>query len=591
MESHDPFHQQRRRPQHEQLAGDANELQPLQEERAAAAGRMQHPGSAGGGISSITQRLLGGLGGTTTTTTNNNNDNLLQANLYAMAQLEPTPIASHHVHSMTNVVSRFGVQDDQNLLSMDQNMQFSDSLRQLLPTSSMSFQPQAQPTMFRSGDDAVGGTLSGSVQGHVEALGQFGARVDTATVLQLPPQNIMQHPSAITIHQPFLSLDETIGVGATAGVTTNSSNANTSGQQHQQHRHHNLFVEEGRGAGTLTKIDHPMLLESILSSNPRSNRISSSATTGIGQGRRSSSSDRGGEMKQVSPPLKRKLYVDPSATTSESKRSSTSPTTTHNLEGQRRTASSASTRRSSRARRKLNDIEHDATSAGVAAATAVAASVAAASSAPTPTRAARARPKGISTTSSPQRFRSYQNEQWNMKFQELCEYRRQHGNCNVPSSYDRGLSKWVKRQRYQYKLKHKKPVETPATSGGDEDASTTTTTTSTLTDERQEALERIGFVWHSHESAWEERYEELCTFHNANGHCNVPTLYPENTALPLWLQSQRRQYRLFMKGERSFMTEERIAKLSSIGFIFTPRGAGGATTTRQSSVSSSSSTT
>ena len=575
-------------------------MQPVQEGQAA--GRMQHPGSTGGGISSITQRLLGGLGGTNN---NSSSDNLLQANLYAMAQLEPTPIASHHTHSMTNVVPRFRVQDDQNLLSMDQNLQFSDSLRPLLPTSSMSFQPQAQPTnMFHSGDDAVGGALSGSsVQGHVGAPGQFGARIDTGTASQLPPQNILQHPSAITMHQPFLSLDETIGIGdgAAAGFATNSSNANnTSGGQQlqQQHRHHNLFLEEGIGAGALTKIDHPMLLESILSSNPRSDRIGSSATTGIGRGRRSSSSsDRGDEMKQVSPPLKRKLYVNPSTATSESKRSSASSTTTHESDGQQRPVdTSTSNRRTSRGRRRLNDTQDDAPSAGVAAAAAAAAASVAASAAATHTRAARARPKGISTTSSPQRFRSYQNEQWNMKFQELCEYRRQHGNCNVPSSYDRGLSKWVKRQRYQYKLKYKKTVQTPATSGGDEDASSTTstntaTTTSTLTDERQEALERIGFVWHSHESAWEERYEELCNFYNANGHCNVPTLYPENTALPLWLQSQRRQYRLYMKGERSFMTEERIAKLSSIGFIFTPRGAGGTTTTRQSSVSSSSSTT
>jgi hypothetical protein len=54
-----------------------------------------------------------------------------------------------------------------------------------------------------------------------------------------------------------------------------------------------------------------------------------------------------------------------------------------------------------------------------------------------------------------QRFRPYQTELWKAKFAELMEFKQQKGHCCVPNAFETNpaLACWVKRQRHQYKLK------------------------------------------------------------------------------------------------------------------------------------------
>ena len=204
-------------------------------------------------------------------------------------------------------------------------------------------------------------------------------------------------------------------------------------------------------------------------------------------------------------------------------------------------------------------------------------------------------PSSSSASSSPSsasasscKLRSFQSKLWKEKFEELLEYREKYGTCHVPHDWkgNPALAKWVKRQRYQYKLKR--------------DGKHTT-----LTDDREDALNDVGFVWQSHRSAWEERYDELCAFRMVHGHCSVPatantgstptetmssgeTLQSNTSAagaspqLSVWVQCQRRQYRLYLRGERSFMTEERIQKLNNIGFVWKPRGSSTPSSSTQS---------
>ena len=166
----------------------------------------------------------------------------------------------------------------------------------------------------------------------------------------------------------------------------------------------------------------------------------------------------------------------------------------------------------------------------------------------------------------------------------------------------------MKRQRHQYRAKKERKH-------------------STLTQERQKLLEQLGFVWDSHASGWEERLKELEDFKEKHGHCRVPKTYAENPQLAIWVkvsagchhgmmgppqgvvivffvsflhlqerrtdflsccvasiyrcimthmpflfhQCQRRQFKLYSEGKDSNMTIERIHKLRSLGFIFTPR--------------------
>eukprot|EP00934_Nitzschia_sp_Nitz4_P007680 Nitzschia sp. Nitz4//scaffold45_size130396//97951//99093//NITZ4_003465-RA/size130396-processed-gene-0.226-mRNA-1//-1//CDS//3329552446//7670//frame0 len=161
---------------------------------------------------------------------------------------------------------------------------------------------------------------------------------------------------------------------------------------------------------------------------------------------------------------------------------------------------------------------------------------------------------GVDDDAGDKRFRDYQNKQWDEAFEELLEFRKKRGNCQVPHGFKENpsLSRWVKRQRYQYKLlKEGKP--------------------STMTEERIERLENVGFVWDSHNTTWERRIAELQEYRRVHGHASVPTSYKENMKLATWVKQQRRQYKLFCQGRPSNITLERIEQLQSLGFEWSIR--------------------
>ncbi|KAG7340188.1 helicase domain protein [Nitzschia inconspicua] len=159
-----------------------------------------------------------------------------------------------------------------------------------------------------------------------------------------------------------------------------------------------------------------------------------------------------------------------------------------------------------------------------------------------------------SGTCCTKRSRKYQTGQWNDRYQELLIFQRQHGHLFVPHSYpsNQKLAQWVKRQRYQYKLKQ----------NGQH---------STLSIEREELLSSAGFIWDSHAASWQEQFQMLEHFFVAHGHCNVPTRYQGSTALNVWCKHQRKQYKLFQSGLCCTLTQKRVDCLNSIGFNWCPR--------------------
>jgi hypothetical protein len=149
------------------------------------------------------------------------------------------------------------------------------------------------------------------------------------------------------------------------------------------------------------------------------------------------------------------------------------------------------------------------------------------------------------------RIHQYQNERWMERYQDLVEYDRVHGHCNVPHVYrdNPSLGQWVKRQRHQHKLQQQSQH-------------------SHLTHDRIQMLEVLGFIWDSHGAAWEKNYQELKEFRNAHGHCNVPCVYQGNPKLSTWIKRQRLQYRLFVANQPSAMTHGRFMKLENLGMVW-----------------------
>lgn len=150
------------------------------------------------------------------------------------------------------------------------------------------------------------------------------------------------------------------------------------------------------------------------------------------------------------------------------------------------------------------------------------------------------------------RFRPHQDILWHEQLLNLSAFEEQHGHCNVPITFhDQVFARWVKRQRYQYKMYHDgKP--NPA-----------------INAERIELLDQIGFTWDAHAAAWQERFHELAADTKEQGNC--PSHDPENIQLSTWAKCQRRQYKLLHDGKPTNMTPERIEKLNLIGFVWSIR--------------------
>jgi Helicase associated domain len=156
---------------------------------------------------------------------------------------------------------------------------------------------------------------------------------------------------------------------------------------------------------------------------------------------------------------------------------------------------------------------------------------------------------------------------WESRLEELVKFRKQYGTCLVPNNWkgNRPLAQWVKRQRYQAKRRREGLG-------------------STLTDDRMQALDDIGFVWSSQDSAWDEKFYSLQAFARVYGHCNVPSRYPANPKLSVWVRCQRRQFKLKQQQqqdksidlqhqhpEQDELTADRFSKLLALGFNFNPR--------------------
>ena len=130
---------------------------------------------------------------------------------------------------------------------------------------------------------------------------------------------------------------------------------------------------------------------------------------------------------------------------------------------------------------------------------------------------------------------------WDEWLGRLVTFKEREGHCLVPVHHKEGdykLGGWVNNQRH---------------------------TRATLTPERVQRLDEIGFVWDS--AAWEEGFAALEVFKEREGHCRVPQAHKEGDhRLGNWIRSQRRY--------KANLTAERVQRLDEIGFVWNARKPG-----------------
>jgi len=71
-------------------------------------------------------------------------------------------------------------------------------------------------------------------------------------------------------------------------------------------------------------------------------------------------------------------------------------------------------------------------------------------------------------------------------------------------------------------------------------------------------LDRLGVLW-------DERYGQLVAYKNEHGDCNVPTKWPDNPTLALWVVTQR--------AGKDHLSADRVGRLDALGFTWDIHGA------------------
>jgi acetone carboxylase gamma subunit len=125
--------------------------------------------------------------------------------------------------------------------------------------------------------------------------------------------------------------------------------------------------------------------------------------------------------------------------------------------------------------------------------------------------------------------------QWLHYFEQLCQYKAEHGNTLVPQRYEDNpsLGKWVDTQRSNHHA-------------------------NTLSSERIEKLNEVGFVWDVLEAQWSEYFEQLCRYKKEHENTLVPQRYEDNPSLGKWVNSQRSNY------NANKLSPQRIENLNEI---------------------------
>lgn len=131
------------------------------------------------------------------------------------------------------------------------------------------------------------------------------------------------------------------------------------------------------------------------------------------------------------------------------------------------------------------------------------------------------------------------NAQWEHYFQQLADFKKEFGHCNVPGKQTKLVS-WIERQRL---LKKKMR----------------------LTSQREHRFNELNFIWEFDKikkDAWEEKYLQLAAFKKAHGHSFVPVKYDENKRLGNWIALQRK---LQSQGK---LSDVRVKKLDKLNFVW-----------------------
>lgn len=125
---------------------------------------------------------------------------------------------------------------------------------------------------------------------------------------------------------------------------------------------------------------------------------------------------------------------------------------------------------------------------------------------------------------------------WDDKFEELIDYKKTHGHCNVKRDQNNSqLAMWVQSQRQRKKQ---------------------------LSKEQIKKLNDVGFIWNTNKHNTQDMFNALKLYKKQHGHCNVPQKYSKNLALGSWVCSRR------ILHKKGTLQPTQTLKLNELGFVW-----------------------
>lgn len=139
---------------------------------------------------------------------------------------------------------------------------------------------------------------------------------------------------------------------------------------------------------------------------------------------------------------------------------------------------------------------------------------------------------------------------WDEMYKALVAFREANGHCNVSASDKkyRRLGQWVSSQRYKKRI-------------------------GSLSKDKTDALNKVGFVWSAAEQTWQRMFNQLAEYARKHKTTDIPERFPENQKLSNWVHNQRHRKKI------GRLDRQRVRQLEKIGFCWVSRNGEGTANT------------
>ena len=187
-------------------------------------------------------------------------------------------------------------------------------------------------------------------------------------------------------------------------------------------------------------------------------------------------------------------------------------------------------------------------------------------------------PKTISKSKAPKKKRRKRKQRrltFSVMFERLKAFQKTHGHCLVAADDpDPELYKWTRSIRKNYKhqftqqvrAKKKsdaaKPKNKISTGGGHK------TRRPMLSESKVAQLQSVDFCWDVQGALWDQRYQDLAECYEIHGSdAPLSLVHAIDPGLAIWMQNQRRDYRLYLQDLPTPLTHERLELLEDLGVV------------------------